>query len=115
MSSFVDQSTLHGHKPVVVNVMNIKKPSQGPTLLSFDEVTTMFHEFGHGVDGMFSQVRFPMLSGTSVPRDYVEFPSQFHEDFAFEPAVLDRCAKHCETGAADPSAPAWSRRRAARP
>ena len=100
MSSFVDQSTLHGHKPVVVNVMNIKKPSQGPTLLSFDEVTTMFHEFGHGVHGMFSQVRFPMLSGTSVPRDYVEFPSQFHEDFAFEPAVLDRCAKHCETGAA---------------
>lgn len=102
MSSFVDQSTLHGNKPVVVNVMNIKKPSEGPTLMSFDEVTTMFHEFGHGVHGMFSQVRFPMLSGTSVPRDFVEFPSQFHEDFAFDPAVLARCAKHYETGEAMP-------------
>jgi len=102
MSSFVDQSQLQGQKPAVVNVMNIKKPSEGPTLMSFDEVTTMFHEFGHGVHGMFSQVRFPMLSGTSVPRDFVEFPSQFHEDFAFDPAVLARCAKHCETGEAMP-------------
>ena len=102
MSSFVDQSTLLTQKPVVVNVMNIKKPSEGPALLSFDEVTTMFHEFGHGVHGMFSQVRFPMLSGTSVPRDFVEFPSQFHEDFAFDPAVLARCAKHHKTGAAIP-------------
>ena len=102
MSSFADQSALHDQRPVVVNVMNIKKPSSGPTLLSFDEVTTMFHEFGHGVHGMFSQVRFPMLSGTSVPRDYVEFPSQFHEDFAFDPAVLARCAKHHQTGAAMP-------------
>ncbi|MEC8651839.1 MAG: M3 family metallopeptidase, partial [Planctomycetota bacterium] len=104
MSSFVDQSTLRGEKPVVINVMNIKKPSAGPTLLSFDEVTTMFHEFGHGVHGMFSAVRYPMLSGTSVPRDYVEFPSQFHEDFAFDPAVLARCAKHHATGAPMPHA-----------
>ncbi|MAD32555.1 MAG: peptidase M3 [Planctomycetes bacterium] len=102
MSSFADQSALHDQRPVVVNVMNIKKPSSGPTLLSFDEVTTMFHEFGHGVHGMFSEVRFPMLSGTSVPRDYVEFPSQFHEDFAFDAAVLERCAKHYQTGAAMP-------------
>lgn len=102
MSSFVDQSELLGTRPVVVNVMNIKKPSAGPTLLSFDEVTTMFHEFGHGVHGMFSRVRFPMLSGTSVPRDFVEFPSQFHEDFAFDPAVLARCARHYRTGEALP-------------
>ncbi len=103
MSSFVDQSRLHDQRPVVVNVMNIKKPSEGPTLLSFDEVTTMFHEFGHGVHGMFSDVRYPMLSGTSVPRDFVEFPSQFHEDFAFDPAVLERCARHHATDAPMPA------------
>jgi len=103
MSSFVGQSGLLGTKPVVVNVMNIKKPTEGPTLLSFDEVTTMFHEFGHGVHGMFSDVQYPMLAGTSVPRDFVEFPSQFHEDFAFDPAVLARCAKHYETGKAMPA------------
>jgi len=102
MSSFFDQSELLEQLPVVVNVMNIKKPSEGPTLLSFDDVTTMFHEFGHGVHGMFSRVRLPMLSGTNVPRDYVEFPSQFHEDFAFDPAVLERCARHYETGAPMP-------------
>ena len=112
MSSFVDQSQLHDQRPVVVNVMNIKKPSDGPTLLSFDEVTTMFHEFGHGVHGMLSQVRFPMLSGTSVPRDFVEFPSQFHEDFAFEPEVLARCAKHHATGASMPDALVEATRRA---
>ena len=103
MSSFVEQSQLLNAKPVVVNVMNIKKPSVGPTLLSFDEVTTMFHEFGHGVHGMLSDVHYPMLAGTNVPRDFVEFPSQFHEDFAFDPAVLARCAKHHETGAAMPA------------
>jgi peptidyl-dipeptidase Dcp len=103
MNNFVDQSHLLGTQPVVVNVMNIQKPGEGqPTLLSFDEVTTMFHEFGHGVHGLFSDVRFPMLSGTSVPRDFVEFPSQFHEDFAFDPKVLARCAKHHATGAAMP-------------
>jgi peptidyl-dipeptidase Dcp len=103
MSSFADQSELLQTKPVVVNVMNIKKPSEGPTLLSFDEVTTMFHEFGHGVHGMLSKVHYPMLAGTSVPRDFVEFPSQFHEDFAFEPAVLARCAKHYQTGEVMPA------------
>lgn len=103
MSSFIRQSNLLDQKPVVVNVMNIKKPSGGPTLLSFDEVTTMFHEFGHGVHGMLSKVEYPMLSGTSVPRDFVEFPSQFHEDFAFQPEVLERCAKHYETGEAMPA------------
>ena len=103
MDNFVDQTELLGQLPVVVNVMNIQKAGDGqPTLLSFDEVTTMFHEFGHGVHGLFSKVRYPMLSGTSVPRDFVEFPSQFHEDFAFDPAVLARCAKHWRTGAAMP-------------
>ena len=99
MNDFADQSRMTGQKPVVVNVMNLQKPGAGqPTLLSFDEVTTLFHEFGHGVHGLFSQVQYPMLSGTSVPRDFVEFPSQFHEDFAFDPAVLARCAKHWQTG-----------------
>lgn len=99
MNDFVDQSELLAQKPVVVNVMNIQKPGKDqPTLLSFDEVTTLFHEFGHGVHGLFSRVRYPLLSGTSVPRDFVEFPSQFHEDFAFDPAVLARCARHWKTG-----------------
>ncbi len=99
MSNLVDQSLLLGTKPVVVNVMNLPKPGAGqPTLLSFDEVTTLFHEFGHGVHGLFSNVHYPRLSGTSVPRDFVEFPSQFHEDFAFDPRVLARCARHCTTG-----------------
>lgn len=98
MDNFVDQSGLLGTQPVVVNVMNIQKPAAGqPTLLSFDEVTTLFHEFGHGVHGLFSKVRYPLLSGTAVPRDFVEFPSQFHEDFAFDPRVLERCAKHHAT------------------
>ncbi|MGA0060939.1 MAG: M3 family metallopeptidase [Planctomycetota bacterium] len=105
MDSFVDQSGLLGTKPVVVNVMNIQKPAPGqPTLISFDEVTTLFHEFGHGVHGLFSQARYPMLGGTNVPRDYVEFPSQFHEDFAFDPTVLARCAVHHEPGAPLPDA-----------
>ena len=103
MDNFVDQSGLLAQQPVVLNVMNLQKPSAGqPTLLSFDDVTTLFHEFGHGVHGLFSRVHFPMLSGTSVPRDFVEFPSQFHEDFAFDPAVLAKCAKHWQTGAAMP-------------
>jgi peptidyl-dipeptidase Dcp len=103
MNNFVDQTALLDQQPVVVNVMNLQKPGAGqPTLLSFDEVTTLFHEFGHGVHGLFSRVRYPLLSGTSVPRDFVEFPSQFHEDFAFDPAVLARCAKHWQTGAVLP-------------
>jgi peptidyl-dipeptidase Dcp len=105
MSNFVEQSGLLAQKPVVVNVTNIQKPGDGqPTLLSFDEVTTMFHEFGHGVHGLFSKVHYPTLAGTNVPRDYVEFPSQYHEDFVFDEAVLTRCAKHHETGEAMPAA-----------
>ncbi|HEB54679.1 MAG TPA: M3 family peptidase [bacterium] len=102
MSCFVEQDGLRGHKPVVVNVMNLNKPNEGPVLLGFDEVTTMFHEFGHAVHGLFSQVRYPTLAGTNVPRDFVEFPSQFHEDWAFDDDVLARCAKHHRTGAAMP-------------
>jgi peptidyl-dipeptidase Dcp len=103
MDNFVDQSGLLGTKPVVVNVMNIQKAGAGqPTLVSFDEVMTLFHEFGHGVHGLFSKVHYPLVSGTSVPRDFVEFPSQFHEDFAFDPKVLARCAKHHATGEALP-------------
>ena len=99
MDQFVDQSGLLGTRPVVVNVMNVGKAGAGqPTLLRFDEVTTLFHEFGHAVHGLFSDVHFPLLSGTAVPRDFVEFPSQFHEDFAFDPRVLARCAKHHATG-----------------
>lgn len=103
MNDFVDQSSLLGQQPVIVNVMNIPKAGAGqPTLLDFDEVKTLFHEFGHAVHGLFSTVRYPLLSGTAVPRDFVEFPSQFHEDFAFDPAVLARCAKHWRTGEAMP-------------
>jgi peptidyl-dipeptidase Dcp len=104
MDTFVDQSELLGDLPVVVNVMNVAKPAAGqPALLRFDEVTTLFHEFGHAVHGLFSQVRHPFLSGTNVPRDFVEFPSQFHEDFAFDPAVLARCAVHWQTGESLPA------------
>ncbi len=104
MSDFVDQSELLGQRPVVVNVLNIVKAGRGqPTLLGFDEVTTLFHEFGHAVHGLFSRVRHPLLSGTAVPRDFVEFPSQFHEDFAFEPALLAEYARHAVTGAVLPT------------
>lgn len=103
MDSFVDQTELLAQLPVVVNVMNVAKPGEGqPTLLSSDEVTTLYHEFGHAVHGLFSKVRFPLLSGTSVPRDFVEYPSQFHEDFAFDAEVLERSAVHWKTGEAMP-------------
>lgn len=103
MSSFVSQSKLLNNKPVVVNVMNIKKAPEGePTFVSYDEVTTMFHEMGHGTHGMFSKVMYPTLSGTSVSRDFVEFPSTFEEDWAAHPEVLANYAKHYETGAAIP-------------
>lgn len=103
MSSFRSQSQLLDQKPVVVNVMNIPKPVEGqPALMSFDEVTTMFHEIGHGVHGLFSQVRYPSLSGTAVSRDYVEFPSQFNEDWNKDPEVLARYARHYQTGEAIP-------------
>lgn len=99
MSTFVDQSDLLGQKPVAINVMNIPKPAEGqPALMTFDEVTTMFHEVGHGVHGLFSKVKYPSLGGTNVPRDFVEFPSQFEEDWAKNPEVLANYAKHHETG-----------------
>jgi len=103
MDSFVDQTELLQQKPVIVNVMSIKKASSGPTLLSFDEVTTMFHELGHAVHGLFSKVNYPLLSGTNVPRDFVEFPSQFEEDWAQDPRVIANYARHFESGEAIPA------------
>jgi peptidyl-dipeptidase Dcp len=99
MDAFVSQSRLRGHQPVVVNCMNIPQPAPGtPTLLTLDEVTTMFHELGHGVHGLFSSVEYPLLSGTNVPRDYVEFPSTVHEDWAIDPEILAHYARHYLTG-----------------
>jgi peptidyl-dipeptidase Dcp len=103
MDSFVDQSGLLGTKAVVYNVANFTKPAAGqPALLSFDDVTTMFHEFGHALHGMFSHVEYPMLTGTNVPRDFVEFPSQFNEHWALDPKVFAHYAKHYQTGAPMP-------------
>jgi peptidyl-dipeptidase Dcp len=105
MSEFVGQSRLMGTKPVVVNNLNIAKPQQGqPTLLTFDEVRTMFHEFGHAMHGLLSNVNYPSLSGTSVPRDFVEYPSQYNEMWAREPIVFTHYAKHYQTGAPMPQA-----------
>ena len=99
MSSFVRQSKLLGTLPVIYNVANFTKPAPGqPALISFDDVTTMFHEFGHALHGMFSDTEYPSLSGTSVPRDFVEFPSQFNEHWATYPAVFEHYAKHYKTG-----------------
>lgn len=103
MNSYVDQSTLLGEQAVVANHLNIPKPPEGqPTLLTFDEVTTMFHEFGHALHGMFSHVRYPRFSGTNVPRDFVEYPSQVNEMWAVWPEVLAHYAKHYRTGAPMP-------------
>jgi peptidyl-dipeptidase Dcp len=105
MDQFVDQSGLTRWKPVIYNVANFTKPAPGqPALLTFDDVTTMFHEFGHGLHGMFSNVEYPTLSGTNVPRDFVEFPSQFNEHWALEPTVFANYAKHYQTGAPMPAA-----------
>ncbi len=102
-SSFVGQSRLLGLKPVIVNNLNLAKPSPGqPTLLTFEEVTTMFHEFGHALHGLFSDANYPSLAGTSVPRDFVEFPSQLNEMWAREPAVFTHYARHYQTGAPMP-------------
>jgi peptidyl-dipeptidase Dcp len=101
--SFVDQSNLLGTKPVVINVTNFTKPSPGqPALLSFDDVTTMFHEFGHALHAMFSNIRYPMLGGVS--RDFVEFPSQFNEHWALDSTVFANYAKHYQTGKPMPQA-----------
>lgn len=99
MNSFVVQSHLEEKKPVVVNVLNISPPAEDePALVSFDNVTTLFHEMGHAVHGLFSDVTYPSLAGTSVPRDFVEFPSTFQEDWAILPEVLENYAVHYETG-----------------
>ena len=105
MNAYVTQSTLLALHPVVANHLNIPKPPAGtPTLLSFDEVTTLFHEFGHALHGMFSSVRYPRFSGTSVPRDFVEYPSQVNEMWSVWPQVLQNYAHHYQTGAAMPPA-----------
>ena len=103
MSEFVGQSRLRGTLPVIYNVANLPKPAPGePALISFRDVTTMFHEFGHALHGMFSDVEYPKLAGTSVARDFVEFPSQFNEHWASEPAVFSHYARHYKTGAPMP-------------
>lgn len=103
MSNFVGQSALLGTKPVVYNVANFTKPAQGePALISFDDVTTMFHEFGHALHGLFAKQTYPIVSGTSVARDFVEFPSQFNEHWALNATVLAHYARHYKTGAAMP-------------
>jgi peptidyl-dipeptidase Dcp len=105
MSNYVGQSRLFDEKPVVVNNLNLDKPAPGqPVLMSFDEVTGMFHEFGHALHGMLSHVAYPSLSGTSVERDFVEYPSQFNEMWAREPAVLAHFARHYKTDEPIPAA-----------
>jgi peptidyl-dipeptidase Dcp len=104
MSEFVSQSKLLGTLPVIYNVANFAKPAAGePALISFDDVTTMFHEFGHGLHGIFANTEYPTLSGPNVPRDFVEFPSQFNEHWASYPTVFAHYAKHYKTGAAMPA------------
>ncbi|WP_370587069.1 M3 family metallopeptidase [Undibacterium sp. FT79W] len=99
MNSYVEQSTLFNKKPVIANHLNIPQPPKGePTLLTADEVKTAFHEFGHALHGLFSQVHYPRFSGTNVPRDFVEYPSQVNEMWATWPEVLKNYAKHYKTG-----------------
>ena len=105
MNSYVYQSRLFGTKPVVSNNINIPKPPAGkPVLLTFDEVNTMFHEFGHALHGLFSNVQYPMFAGTQVPEDFVEYPSQFNEMWSHNPQVLAHYAKHYKTGKPMPRA-----------
>ena len=99
MNAYVSQSHLLGTSPVVANHLNIPKPpAEEPTLLTFDEVVTMFHEFGHALHGFFSEVQYPYFAGTAVPRDFVEYPSQVNEMWATWPEVLKNYAVHYETG-----------------
>ncbi|TMN94670.1 M3 family metallopeptidase [Pseudoalteromonas sp. S558] len=105
MSAYVSESGLKGTKPVIYNAQNIPKPAAGePTLMTFDEVSTMFHEFGHAAHGLFSDVKYPSLAGTATARDFVEFPSQANEDWMIEPTVLANYAKHYKTGEPIPKA-----------
>ena len=99
MNNLVDQNFLFGQLPVVVNNLNIPKPGAGrPTLLTYDETTTLFHEFGHAIHGLLSQVKYPRVSGTNVQRDFVEFPSQVNEMWILWPEVVENYARHFETG-----------------
>lgn len=99
MSNMVNQSKLLGTKPVIYNICNFTKPADGePALISFSDVTTMFHEFGHGLHGMFASQQYPSLSGTATARDFVEFPSQFNEHWASDPQVFKNYARHYKTG-----------------
>jgi peptidyl-dipeptidase Dcp len=105
MNSYIEQSELFGTRPVVANHLNIPKPPSGePTLLTHDEVRTAFHEFGHALHGMFSNVKYPRFSGTSVPRDFVEYPSQVNEMWQDWPEILKNYAKHYKTGEPMPQA-----------
>ena len=105
MSSFVDQSFLLDELPVITNTCNYAKPPAGePALITWDDVRTLFHEFGHGVHGMLSRVQHPYFSGTNVPRDFVEFPSQFQENFMLEPTIFASYARHCKTNEPMPQA-----------
>ena len=105
MSNLVNESTLLGTKPVVYNVANFTKPAAGqPALLSWDDVITMFHEFGHALNGMFADTKYPSLSGANTARDFVEFPSQFNEHWALYPTVFAHYAKNYKTGAPMPAA-----------
>jgi len=105
MGNFVEQDGLTGAIPVVYNVENFTKPAAGqPALLSFDDVTTLFHEFGHALHGFFSKTTYPSVAGTNVPRDFVEFPSQFNEHWALDPKVFANYARHHRTGEAMPQA-----------
>ncbi|RBW61937.1 dipeptidyl carboxypeptidase II [Tenacibaculum sp. E3R01] len=104
MSSFVKQSKLRNQKPVIYNVCNSEKPADGePALISFDEVETMFHEFGHALHGLFGNQKYASISGTSVARDFVEFPSQFNENWSTHPDVLNNYALHYKTGEVIPA------------
>ncbi|MEM8837471.1 MAG: M3 family metallopeptidase, partial [Pseudomonadota bacterium] len=104
MSGFRSQEKLRGNiRPIIVNVMNFAKAPEGqPTLLTFDDARTLFHEFGHALHGMLSDVTYPMIAGTSVARDFVELPSQLYEHWLSEPAVLAKYAVHYKTGEAMP-------------
>ena len=105
MSSYVDQSELMGTKPVVALHLNVTKPAAGkPALMTWDDANTAFHEFGHVLHGMFSDVKYPYFSGTNVPRDFVEFPSQVNEMWMDDPVVLANYAKHWQTGEPMPKA-----------
>ncbi|MEO1489989.1 MAG: M3 family metallopeptidase, partial [Pseudomonadota bacterium] len=99
MGAIVPQNYLHGEKPVIYNVLNVPKAAEGETqFISFDWVNTAFHEFGHGLHGMFAEQKYPSLSGTATPRDFVEYPAQVHEMWRVQPVVLQNYAKHHETG-----------------